>query len=180
MRRALVLALVVPLLLASACGDDDTDDASPTETTAQPPGTSAGDDPLEPAAGSDTATTVAPDGATGSATVTTGDTSLGEVLVDADGMTLYAFTPDSATESTCTDGCLQAWPPLAVEGGDPTGEGVDAGMLGTLTRDDGTTQVSYNGHPLYTYAADNAPGDVTGQGVGDKWFVVGADGELIE
>ncbi len=178
MRRALLLAIVVPLaLVAASCGDDNKDTAS-TRTTTKPTQTTTD------AYGNGTtegrgASTTAPAGK-GSTTVSTGDTSLGTVLVDAEGKTLYAFTPDSATKSTCTDGCLQAWPPLTVDSGEPTGDGVDAAMLGTLTRDDGSTQVSYNGHPLYTYAPDTGPGDVTGQGVGGKWYVIGTDGELMK
>lgn len=112
------------------------------------------------------------------ADVSLAETELGEVLVDGDGMTLYLFTRDEDGQSVCEDACAEAWPPLLSDA--PTaGDGVDASLLGTTTRPDGATQVTYNGWPLYTWAADQQPGDVTGQGVEDVWFVLGADGEAI-
>lgn len=148
--RRVALAAVV-LLVAAGCGDDEDE---PEAVEAEPTATS-GD-------------------------VALGETSLGEVLVDADGMTLYLFTPDAGGASTCTGGCAETWPPLTVDGEPAAGDGVDESLLGTVERDDGSTQVTYADHPLYTYAADGEPGDVTGQGVGGKWWVVGADGEAIE
>ena len=113
------------------------------------------------------------------ATIGTAESEFGTILVDGDGMTLYLFTSDSPGISSCTDACLAAWPPL-LTGGAPVAEaGTQQSRLGTLTRDDGTTQVSYAGWPLYRYAADGAAGDVNGQGVGDVWFVIGPDGTLI-
>jgi predicted lipoprotein with Yx(FWY)xxD motif len=95
-------------------------------------------------------------------------------------MTLYLFTADSPGVSTCVDGCLAAWPPL-LTGGGPVAQGAaDAGLLGTLTRDDGTVQVTYGGWPLYFFASDMAAGDVAGQGVNGAWFVVAPDGSAIE
>lgn len=110
-------------------------------------------------------------------TVGTAQSDLGTILVDGDGMTLYLFTADSPGVSTCEDACLAAWPPLL---GEPeAGEGADSALLGTLVRSDGSTQVSYDGWPLYYWAQDAAPGDTSGQGVNDVWWVVSPSGEAI-
>ena len=94
-------------------------------------------------------------------------TSLGSVLAGPDGLTLYIHAGDSANHSTCTGGCAAAWPPVLVKAGSKVsaGSGVK-GQLGTFTRSDGTTQVAYNGLPLYSWPGDSAPGDTTGQGIG--------------
>ncbi len=111
--------------------------------------------------------------------VTEGDT-LGEFLVDAEGMTLYLFTNDSEGTSNCYDGCAASWPPLLTDGEPEAGDGVDAALLGTTERTDGTTQVTYNGLPLYFFASDQSAGDTSGQGVGDVWYVVSPEGEAVE
>ena len=87
-------------------------------------------------------------------------------------MTLYLFTKDSPNTSVCTGDCIATWPALAASGAPTGGDGVDASKLGTMTRADGTTQVTYAGWPLYFYAKDKAAGDTTGQGVGGVWFAV--------
>lgn len=96
---------------------------------------------------------------------------LGSFLTDAEGMTLYIFTKDMADSgaSVCNDDCAANWPPYFVEGA-MLPEGTP-GELTTITRDDGTMQLAYNGMPLYLWVNDTAPGDVTGQGVGDVWYV---------
>jgi predicted lipoprotein with Yx(FWY)xxD motif len=104
----------------------------------------------------------------------------GEILTDGEGRTLYLFTQDAGGASTCSGDCATAWPPFTVEGEAMAGTGVDQALLGTITRDDGTTQVTYNGHPLYYYAEDINAGDTTGQGVGDVWYLVNAQGEQVE
>jgi predicted lipoprotein with Yx(FWY)xxD motif len=98
------------------------------------------------------------------------------VLTNAKGFTLYSFAPDTATTSKCTGACAQIWPP--VTGPATAGPGV-TGKLGTITRSDGSTQATYNGHPLYTYAADTAPGQANGNGLnvnGGVWHEVTASG----
>jgi predicted lipoprotein with Yx(FWY)xxD motif len=112
--------------------------------------------------------------------VATASTSLGTVLVDGKGMTLYMFDPDNKAASTCYGDCAVAWPPLVVDGAPSAGAGADGSMLGTTTRDDGSTQVTYAGWPLYTFVKDTAPGDVTGQGVGGTWWVMTADGAPVK
>jgi predicted lipoprotein with Yx(FWY)xxD motif len=104
---------------------------------------------------------------------------LGSFLVGPNGMTLYVFLKDTPNTSNCYNACAQNWPPLLVEGTPIAGEGVDASLLGVTQRQDGTTQVTYNGWPLYYFAGDGKPGDTNGQGVRDVWFVISPQGEKI-
>jgi predicted lipoprotein with Yx(FWY)xxD motif len=101
---------------------------------------------------------------------------LGKILTDANGRTLYLFTKDGENVSNCYDQCAVNWPPLLVGAGEEPAAGPGLpGQLGTITRTDGGRQVTYNGMPLYYWAADSNPGDASGQGVGDVWFVVHPD-----
>lgn len=110
--------------------------------------------------------TPAPAVATGSVIVKTVTTTLGAVLVGPNGLTLYTHAGDSSTVSTCSGGCATAWPPLTVtSGGSATGGTGVSGVFGTLSRADGTTQVTYKGLPLYGWQSDTKAGDTTGQGV---------------
>jgi predicted lipoprotein with Yx(FWY)xxD motif len=113
------------------------------------------------------------------ALVATGDTSLGSVLVNSDGRTLYAFTDESDGQIACTGDCLGFWPPLITVGQAQAGEGIDAALLSTVERPDGSLQVAYNGMPLYMFGEDAGPGETNGQGVNAKWFVLSADGALL-
>jgi predicted lipoprotein with Yx(FWY)xxD motif len=120
---------------------------------------------------------------TGAATVNVAEVgTFGQALVDDEGRALYLFTNDTqnAGTSSCTGNCLVNWPPLLTDGDPVAGEGVDESMLGTITLEDGTTQVTYNGWPLYYYTDDTADGDTNGQGVGGVWFLVSPTGEMIE
>lgn len=106
------------------------------------------------------------------------DTSVGDVLVDKDGKTLYMFTKDvKGRKSVCAADCLAAWPPL---GRASAGDGTDSSLVGTIKRGDGSTQATYDGWPLYYYVKDKARGDVTGQGVGAVWYAVGPDGNVVK
>ena len=98
--------------------------------------------------------------------IKTASTSLGSVLTGVGGLTLYVHAGDSTNHSTCTGGCASAWPPVLVKAGAKVtaGSGVK-GQLGTFTRSDGTTQVAYNGKPLYSWTGDYYTGDTTGQGI---------------
>lgn len=115
----------------------------------------------------------------GSVSVGSND-KLGKLLTDASGMVLYMFTKDTKDTSNCYDKCEVAWPPLLTLDKPALGEGVDASLVGTTVRKDGTTQVTYNGMPLYYYIKDTKPGDVVGQNVGTVWFVVAPDGTVTK
>lgn len=101
---------------------------------------------------------------------------LGQILTDAEGMTLYLFTDDEQNSgiSTCNDDCLANWPAFTAEDPLTLPDGVD-GELTQITRDDGTMQVAYNGWPLYYFAGDAAPGDANGQGLGEVWYVIDSE-----
>jgi len=160
-RRLLVIVGICVLTL-TACSDGGDADPAEGEATSSPTSEpSPADTPAE-------------------ATITVADSALGDILVDAEGMTLYVFFADTDGQSTCTGDCEAAWPPLVVEGEPIAGEGLDAGLLGTTERDDGSMQVTVDGQPLYTFGGDEAAGDATGQGMGDVWYVVGPDGVAIE
>lgn len=105
---------------------------------------------------------------------------IGSVLVDSSGLTLYYFERDQGGESSCYGKCASAWPPLASAAAPQAGEGVDASKLGTTTRKDGETQVTYAGWPLYTYAGDSAPGQDNGTDLhsfGAAWYPLHPDGQ---
>lgn len=102
-------------------------------------------------------------------------------LVDGEGMSLYVFLPDAEHEegSACYDDCAEAWPPLITDEGTDASDGVDADLLGTIEREDGALQVTYDGWPLYYFVQDEEPGDVAGQGVGENWYLMAPDGTVI-
>ena len=95
-------------------------------------------------------------------------------------MTLYMFANDSANASNCSGTCASNWPPLLTNAAPLAGMGINAALLGTLTRPDGGVQVTYNGMPLYTFAADKVTGDTKGQGVKNVWFVVNPAGQPVK
>jgi predicted lipoprotein with Yx(FWY)xxD motif len=108
--------------------------------------------------------------------------TLGSYVAGKDGMSLYVFGKDTATTSACNTAsdCQTTWPPLTVaSASDVTaGSGV-TGTLGTITRADGTLQVTLGGHPLYYYSGDGKAGDTTGQGLFDLWYVASATGDPV-
>jgi predicted lipoprotein with Yx(FWY)xxD motif len=158
-RRFLGLALLAGLALAlAACGDNRSGGGYGAETPASPA-------PAAPAQ--------AP------AAVSATDSPLGRTLVDADGRTLYAFTKDVDGKSSCYGDCAVTWPALTVQGAPAAGDGVEASLLATTDRKDGSAQVTYKGMPLYHFSGDQRPGDTNGQGVGGSWFTVAPDGALV-
>lgn len=118
----------------------------------------------------------------GAMTVSSGEIpGMGTVLVDSEGLTVYEFAKDQGSTSSCYGACEQGWPPVIAEG-KPTGEGALASQLGTTKRKDGTMQVTFAGHPLYTYAGDSEPGEANGNGstaFGGKWSVMDEAGEPV-
>jgi len=116
------------------------------------------------------------------ATIGVANSGLGMILVDSQGRTLYLFKKDSGTTSACSGECASAWPPLLSEGKPTVGNGGNSSLVGTIKRADGSTQVTYNGHPLYTFVKDENPGETNGEGVtefGASWFVLSPTGNQI-
>ncbi len=155
---------------AVACGSDDNNDNNPTATQSlETPISTEGTTPqaTEPADGEPTSppsafTTV----------IASENADLGTILTTFDGYTLYTFDNDTGGVSTCTDACASLWPPLVIPGTPTAGEGV-SGTLDVVARDDGTTQVTYDGKPLYMYSGDPSPGDTNGDGfAGGIWHAV--------
>lgn len=114
------------------------------------------------------------------ATLAIGKTSLGTILVDGKGDTVYEFTSDTANsgKSTCYGGCASTWAAVTTTSSKPTLKGV-TGTVSTIKRTDGTLQVTIGGMPLYTYSGDSKPGDVSGQGIGNSWYVVTPAGTQV-
>jgi predicted lipoprotein with Yx(FWY)xxD motif len=159
MRKALASAALLSALalVLAACGGND-DGGSGTAAPAAP------------------ATTAAP--AAGGTTVAVASGKLGDILVDGDGRTLYAFTKDQGDKSACSGQCADNWP--ALKGTATAGTGVQASLLSSSMQANGDAQVTYDGRLLYYFAGDAKPGDVNGQGVGNVWFVVTAGGDLVK
>lgn len=174
--RPLAIAVVMALAVTACNGESEdattTSEGSGGQATTQPapdestttggPGSTAGPG------------TTAPPASGGG--ISTGDSSLGEVLVDDAGLTLYIFGVDADGESSCYDSCASNWPAVPASLMDGTSVDVE---LGSHDRTDGVEQLTVNGRPVYLYAGDSSPGDVNGQGVGDVWFAVGSNGEPI-
>lgn len=168
-RRAAAAAGLISLgLLVAACGSSSSTPAAGSTTA---PATSAG-------AGSSAASGSSPASAAGQAQLKTAHVSLGTVLTNAQGFVLYWFAPDTSTSSKCDGACAAAWPPVI--GTPAAASGVTlSGKLGTIKRSDGSTQATYNGHPLYTFKGDNSAGQVNGNGVngfGGLWYAVTSSG----
>jgi predicted lipoprotein with Yx(FWY)xxD motif len=164
MRKLLALVPMVTLLAASGCGD----------------GSSSADPRPVPAKSNAALTSVKRAGRV--TTVEVMHTRYGRMLVDGKGRALYLFTRDTTTRSRCYAACAQAWPVFYARGRVRAGSGADTRLVGTTTRRDGRRQVTYNGHPLYYYVTDRAPGHVTCQDVaeyGGTWLVVAPGGAAL-
>jgi predicted lipoprotein with Yx(FWY)xxD motif len=159
MRKTFVTAaLLAALTLAlAACGGND-DQGSGTAAMAAPT-TSAAQ-------------------AAGGTTVAVATSKLGDILVDGEGRTLYAFTKDKGDQSACSGQCADNWP--ALTGPATAGTGAQAALLSTAMQTNDSSQVTYGGKPLYYFAGDAKAGDTNGQGVGGVWFAVTADGQLVK
>lgn len=157
---ALAVVLLLALALLAGCGSGSGKSKSAT------------------AAGGGTTTPTS----SGAATVATSSTGLGTILVAGGGRTVYLFQRDSGPHSTCSSACATNWPPLTTAGAPKAGGGATAAMLGTTKRADGTTQVTYAGHPLYFFAGDSSAGQTNGQGVsafGATWYAVAPSGAAV-
>ena len=161
--RLLIAGAIASALLAAACGG-----TSPATAAASPSPNPSPSPAASPAA-------------TG-ATIAVAPSKLGQILVDGKGMTVYLFVVDTGTTSNCYTSCATIWPPVLTTGAAQAGAGANASLLGTTTRTDGKTEVTYAGHPLYYFVQDKAAGDTTGQGIngfGGLWWVVSPSGAAI-
>jgi predicted lipoprotein with Yx(FWY)xxD motif len=157
-RLPLLAGSIATLLLAAACGGSGYSSA--------------------PASSGDTSAVAL----SGKADVNTAVTKAGKVLVDARGRTMYAFAADSKGHSVCTDSCLTYWPPVPATAKPPTVTGGVTATFGVLHRQDGSTQLTADGWPMYTYVGDAKPGATSGQGLnesGGLWWVVSPSGKWI-
>ena len=163
-RRSIIAAAVLTAVAVTiaACGGSSSSSGSPYAAAKKP----------TPAAKTSGGTSVA-----------LASSKLGRILVDNQGRTLYLFEADKGAMSACDSACASVWPPLTTTGKPAAASGVSAAMLGTTKRGDGTSQVTYNGHPLYTFAGDGGAGQTSGQGLDDfgaEWYVLSGAGQKIE
>jgi predicted lipoprotein with Yx(FWY)xxD motif len=167
-----LLAVAAVLALAGCGGSDDSN-----ETSGGGQGGQGGS-----ATGGETTAPSTEGGAVAVLTVASAP-KVGPVLVDSKGFTVYDFHKDKGTTSSCYGACAEGWPPVTTEGAPMSGEGATASKLGTTKRKDGSTQVTYAGHPLYTFAGDSKPGEANGNDVdafGAEWYALKGSGEEAE
>jgi predicted lipoprotein with Yx(FWY)xxD motif len=169
--KATVLLGLAALLTAGCSSSTKSSSSTPTAATAA----AAAPSSAAPAAGG-SGGAVAPAGPT---TVSAQMGALGMYLTDGSGKSVYLYTPDTSSTSTCYGQCIASWPALLTTGAPQAGTGATAGMLGTSPRKDGTTQVTYNGHPLYYFIGDKSAGDTNGQGKAGTWYLVTPTGTQI-
>jgi predicted lipoprotein with Yx(FWY)xxD motif len=163
---------VLALAIAGCGGGSDSSSSSATSSESANAGATSGEkEPVK----------AAPNAEEGTTFVSLGNVSgLGMVLVDSKGMTLYEFEKDKGPESSCYGECAKYWPPLLTKGEAQPSNGADASLLGTTKRKDGTTQVTYNGRPLYLFVEDKKPGEGNGnnfEGFGAEWYALNSAGE---
>jgi predicted lipoprotein with Yx(FWY)xxD motif len=163
---ALGLTMAALALVAAGCGSDSSSD------TGGAYGGKGGGATTQPAAANPSE---------GAATVTVASVpKLGKVIVDSDGFTLYDFHKDKGTTSSCYGACAGVWPPLTTGSAPKAAGGASASKLGTTKRKDGTTQVTFAGHPLYTYVEDSNPGEANGNDIdlyGGEWYALTPSGK---
>jgi predicted lipoprotein with Yx(FWY)xxD motif len=162
MRRIVTVIAACALLFAACGGGDDEPEAGGGQDEAQ------------------TETTQAQEEA--AATIEVASASMGDIVVDSEGNTLYMFVPDQEKNGkpTCYEDCAEAWPALEAQGELVAGDGLDQSLLESVERTDGTSQVAYNDLPLYYFSGDEAAGDTNGQGLMDVWYVVSPEGEPVD
>jgi predicted lipoprotein with Yx(FWY)xxD motif len=156
---AFTLLAVAGALVIAGCGGSDSESSSSSETVSS--------------------------SSSGGAMVLTGTSiqGLGAVLVDSEGFTVYSFAKDQGTTSSCYGACAENWPPVITEGAPTAGEGAMSSQLGTAKRKDGTLQVTYAGHPLYTFVKDENPGEANGNELnffGGEWLALDESGATVE
>jgi predicted lipoprotein with Yx(FWY)xxD motif len=188
-QKLVILGGTLSLLTIAACGSATTGalggaPSTPTTAPTQAPTPTPAPTVVPTAAPTPTPVVVhaTPPPAMGTALTLRSVGNLGPILVGPNGKTLYLFMSDSATMSTCNGSCAQNWPPLTTSGTPRGMGGVSQSLLGTITRQNGTKQVTYHGHPLYYFIADSGPGMANGEGVdafGARWEVINAAGVAV-
>ncbi len=184
----LSLLAVGASLLIAACGSSSKSSTASASTKAPSAKTTATSSSSSEAYGygaesKKASTSSATASVSGAAEVSTLKTGLGTILVAANGHTLYLFEGDKNGKSNCKGDCAGSWPPLMSSGKPKAGSGVNASLLGLTTREEGGTQVTYNGHPLYEFIADKERGQTSGEGLkayGAAWYVVSPAGSAIK
>jgi predicted lipoprotein with Yx(FWY)xxD motif len=165
MRRVLLsLSIAVLVLAAAGCGSSNDKSSSSSSSSGY------GSKP-------------APSKSTAAASLKTAKGKLGTFLTDGKGLTLYMFEKDAGGKSACSGACAKVWTPLTTQGAPKGASGLQAGLLSTATRSDGSKQVTYGGHPLYHYDDDHKPGQTEGQDsheFGAGWYVVAPSGKKVE
>jgi len=179
LRRSLLMPSVVALVgIVAACSSGGAATTAPSVAAPSTAPSSAASEAPSAAA------SAAASPATGSISLALADSTLGKIVVDGAGKTLYMFTPDedAGGKPTCYDQCAASWPALKADDAASVtaGTGLDASKISVVARTDGGSQVKYGEYPLYYYGADTAAGQTGGQGKAGKWYVVGADGEPIK
>jgi predicted lipoprotein with Yx(FWY)xxD motif len=173
-------ALAVTALVAVGCGGGGGSKSTGSQST--PKKTTSATGGGSKSAGYQSTPKTTSSAASG-ATIDVRKTVLGTILVDSTGRTLYLFEKDKSGKSSCSGACASAWPPVTTTAKPTSATAVHAALLGTTKRSDGSTEVTYNGQPLYTYAGDAAPGDTTGEGLkqfGAEWYVLSPQGKKVE
>jgi predicted lipoprotein with Yx(FWY)xxD motif len=166
---SLAALAVAGALVLAACGGSSSSSSSGSSST--------------PSYGTAKPSTSNTSNSSGAASVATKTSSLGTFLVDGKGRALYLWDADHGSKSTCSGACAQAWPPLTTTATPKASGAVKASLLGTTKRTDGTSEVTYAGHPLYYFAGDTQPGQTTGQGsngFGAPWWVVTPAGKALQ
>jgi predicted lipoprotein with Yx(FWY)xxD motif len=177
MKLTLAIAVGVVALALGACGDDDEAapaGGQPSTRQAASAGKPEGRDRPKP----DSKRSAAKADGT---KIVAADSDYGSILFDSDDQAIYLFDKETTGESQCYDACAEAWPPVLTDSEPQAGSGIDAKLVGTTERDDGSSQVTYNDHPLYYYV-DDPPGQVLCQNVtefGGLWLVVAPNGDAV-
>lgn len=160
-------SVLLTCLVLAACGAAS-DDGVTSETSAASAATTAATSTTVPA------TTAAP-----AVALTTGPSPFGDIVVDGEGYTLYLLLTDRQSAPTCVDECEGVWAPHRADALDTLGPGIDPTMVGTVAREDGVLQTTYNGWPLYRYRDDGAPGDLNGHGQLNVFYALGPHGGTV-
>ena len=171
LRAAALATLAVAAMAVAGCGSSSS--ASKSTATAAPAAASS----------SSSTTSSSSSEASGAESIGTAKGGMGTYLTADEGRAVYLWVADSGGKSACSGACAKAWPPVETKGKPKAEGGVNAAALGTITRSDGSQQVTYDGHPLYYFIADKSKGETKGEGTngfGALWWLVGTSGNAVK